>query len=147
MNRESTKRKPQRKTKRKPQRKTKQQQRHGLRHRPGKPEPVKLFEKTLWWLSYAKEIDGVGTSLGVVLIMAEDFFDAAHKSSELGLNPGGSCLGYPLNEQANKDLRKYIGKRITPESAKALGARTIREDMDVIGIDESTDLGPTDDTD
>lgn len=57
---------------------------------------------SLWWLSFADEDKPKGEGfLGVCIVRASHIVEAANVAHELGINPGGQCLGMQLGGDAS----------------------------------------------
>lgn len=88
--------------------------------------------KPLWWLSYAGE-EG---SRGVVIVRGASFFDAAKRSREMKLSPGGEVVGFVVPVEEEAALSTHENTFLTPEQAREFGAdhenprsRVEREEM------------------
>ena len=71
---------------------------------PGMPEDTPVWG---WWLSFAGDEGHRGSVLCPGLPV---FADAVKTATELGLNPGGECLGVPVFEQDSHPPWKLLSK-------------------------------------
>lgn len=69
----------------------------------------------LWWLSYANE-----SSSSLVIVRASSFLEAAARSRELDLSPGGQVRGWQVPAPYEAKLLPYENRRLTEAEVREL---------------------------
>jgi len=79
--------------------------------------------KPLFYLSFASEAG----FLGVAIVEADDFLDAVKCAHELGINPGGQVLGFPLPKIGTDGMTKEAHDTAVANKNKLLSAVKLHE--------------------
>ena len=89
---------------------------------------VEADPKTLWWLSFA----GDEGFRGVLVIPATGFIESVMLSHKLGLNPGGSVIGYSCPEYQKKGIpESHVGRLLTRDECREIGGISEAESNEI----------------
>jgi hypothetical protein len=78
---------------------------------------------TSWWLSFVAN----HANIGVCIVDAEDIGGAVRRAAELGINPGGQVMGWPMPDDA-EDLQRFPKNvLLTQERLKEAGYLRLKD--------------------
>lgn len=79
--------------------------------------------QSLYWLSFCDPDMPKGHAfLGVAIVHAFDFEGAVQEAWNLGINPGGEVMGFPIPSVVDNLVREDTGRLLSKEKAETLSA-------------------------